>query len=140
MSASINKAIVIGTLGRDPETRFLQSGAQVCTLNVATNHRWKNKQSGEWNEETEWHKITVWGKTAEACGNYLRKGRQVYVEGRLKTTSYEKDGVKKYTTEIVADTVQFLGGKEQSSQGQGTSDCNRDPDPRDAAMQDDIPF
>ena len=114
MSASINKAIVIGNLTRDPESRFLDGGSQVCSLSVATNRKWKNKQTGEYQEETEFHNITVWGKQAEHCANYLRKGRKVYIEGRLKTDSYEKDGVKKYSTKIVADTVQFLGGKETS--------------------------
>lgn len=108
--AGVNKAIVLGRLGRDPELRYMQNGQPVCRLNVATSRRYQNKNN-EMVEETEWHRITVWGKQAEHCNNYLTKGREVYVEGRLRTSSYEKDGQKHYTTEIVADTVQFIGGR-----------------------------
>jgi len=120
---SVNKAIIVGTLGRDPETHFTKGGGQICKLSVATNHKWTNKQTGEKQEETEWHRVTVFGKQAEHCGNYLRKGRQVYIEGRLQTSSYEKDGVKKYSTDIIAERVQFLGGgeKRQSNSGVGYS-------------------
>lgn len=107
--SGVNKAIVLGFLGRDPELRYLQSGQPVCRLNVATSRRFTNKNN-EQIEETEWHRVSVWGKQAEHCNNYLSKGRQVYVEGRLRTSKYEKDGAEHYTTEIVADTVQFIGG------------------------------
>jgi len=108
--AGVNKAIILGHLGRDPELRYMQSGQPVCRLNIATSRRYLNKNN-EAVDETEWHRVTVWGKQAEHCNNYLTKGRQVYVEGRLKTSSYDKDGQKHYSTEIVADTVQFIGGR-----------------------------
>lgn len=118
--AGINKVILIGNLGRDPELRYTQSGMPVASLSVATTRKWKNKQTNEWTEETEWHRVSVFGQTAEHCNNYLSKGRQVYVEGRLRTRSYDdKDGNKRYTTEIVADTVQFLGGRGEGGGGRG---------------------
>lgn len=123
---SLNQAQIIGRLGRDPELRYTQSGQPVCSLNVATSYKYTNKQN-ELVEETEWHRISVWGKQAENCNSYLKKGSQVFVQGRLKTTSYDKDGVKHYKTEIVADTVQFLDKRESSGdsdrqqQGQGGS-------------------
>ena len=117
--AGVNKAIILGHLGRDPELRYLQSGQPVCKLNIATSRRYTNKQN-ESVEETEWHRVSVWGKQAEHCNNFLTKGRQVYVEGRLRTSSYDKDGQKHYTTEIVADTVQFIGGRgEGGAEGGG---------------------
>ena len=110
--AGINKVILVGNLGRDPELRYTQGGTAVANLSVATTRRWRNKQTNEMVEETEWHRVSVWGQTAEHCNNYLSKGRQVYVEGRLRTRSYDdKDGNKRYSTEIVADVVQFLGGQ-----------------------------
>lgn len=108
--AGVNKAIILGRLGRDPELRYMQNGQPVCKLNVATSRKYTNKNN-EMVEETEWHRVTVWGKQAEHCNNFLTKGREVYVEGRLRTSSYDKEGQKHYTTEIVADTVQFLGGR-----------------------------
>ena len=117
--AGINKAIIVGNLGADPELRFTQSNTPVCKLSVATTRTWSNQQSGERQSETEWHRITVWGKQAEMCDKYLSKGRQVYIEGRLRTTSYDKDGQKHYSTEIVAEVVQFLGSKNDSEGGGG---------------------
>ena len=114
--AGVNKAIILGHLGRDPELKYLQSGQPVCKLNIATSRKYTNKNN-EPVEETEWHRVSVWGKQAEHCNNYLTKGRQVYVEGRLRTSSYDKDGQKHYTTEIVADTVQFIGGREGGAEG-----------------------
>lgn len=109
---SVNKVILIGNLGRDPELRYTQGGGPVASLSVATTRKWKNKQSNELVEETEWHRVSVFGQQAEHCNNYLSKGRMVYVEGRLRTRSYDdKDGIKRYSTEIVADNVVFLGGK-----------------------------
>jgi single-strand DNA-binding protein len=108
--ASVNKVIIVGNLGRDPELRTTQSGQAVCQLNMGTNRKYKNK-ADEMVEETEWHRVVVWGKQAEHCGQYLKKGAAAYVEGRLKTSSYEKDGITKYSTEIIADTVQFLSPK-----------------------------
>jgi single-strand DNA-binding protein len=116
--ASVNKVIIVGHLGRDPELRFTQGGMAVAKLAVATSRKWTNKETQQTQEETEWHRVTVWGKSAEACDKYLAKGSQVYVEGRLRTSSYEQDGVKKYATEIVSDTVQFLGGRGDGGSGQ----------------------
>jgi single-strand DNA-binding protein len=117
---SVNKVILIGNLGRDPELRYMQSGSPVASLNIATTRKWRNKQTNEMVEETEWHRVSVFGPQAEHCNNYLSKGRQVYVEGRLRTRSYDdKDGVKKYATEIIADTVQFLGGRDGGGGGGG---------------------
>jgi single-strand DNA-binding protein len=137
MSNGVNKVILIGNLGRDPETRHTKSGQPVCSLSLATTRKWKNKQTGELQEETEWHRITVWGKQAEHCQNYLAKGRSCYVEGRLKTSSFEQDGVKKYSTEIIADTEQFLGGRGDASIQSSTGSSSPSP----AAPGDDaIPF
>jgi single-strand DNA-binding protein len=116
--AGVNKAIILGRLGRDPELRYMQSGQPVCKLNIATSRKYTNKNN-EMIEETEWHRVSVWGKQAEHCNNFLTKGREVYVEGRLRTSSYDKDGQKHYTTEIVADTVQFLGGRGEGGGGGG---------------------
>ena len=106
--SGVNKVIIIGRLGQDPEMKAVGQGTTVTRLNVATSENWVGKD-GQKQERTEWHRITVWGKLAEICGKYLAKGRQVYVEGRLQTRSWEDNGVKKYSTEIVATTVQFLG-------------------------------
>lgn len=114
--ASVNKVIVVGNLGRDPEMRTFPSGDQVANVTVATTDRWKDKQSGEMREATEWHRIVFNGRLAEIAGQYLRKGSQVYVEGSLRTRKWtDKDGIEKYTTEIRADQMQMLG----SRQGQG---------------------
>lgn len=114
--ASVNKVIVVGNLGRDPEMRTFPSGDQVANVTVATTDRWKDKQSGEMREATEWHRIVFNGRLAEIAGQYLRKGSQVYVEGSLRTRKWtDKDGVEKFTTEIRADQMQMLG----SRQGQG---------------------
>ncbi|MFV8750961.1 single-stranded DNA-binding protein [Nannocystaceae bacterium ST9] len=118
--AGINKVILIGHLGRDPELRYMQNGNPVASLNIATSRRWKNKQTNEMVEETEWHRVSVFGVQAEHCNNYLSKGRMVYVEGRLKTRSYDdKDGVKRYSTDIIAEDVQFLGGRGEGGGGGG---------------------
>jgi len=114
--ASVNKVIVVGNLGRDPEMRTFPSGDQVANVTVATTDRWKDKQSGEMREATEWHRIVFNGRLAAIAGQYLRKGSQVYVEGSLRTRKWtDKDGIEKYTTEIRADQMQMLG----SRQGQG---------------------
>lgn len=112
--AGINKVIVVGRLGANPEMRYTNSGMGVCNFNLATSENWVDKQ-GQKKERTEWHRIVVWGKLGELCNEYLKKGRQTYVEGRLQTRSWDdKNGNKRYTTEIVANTVQFLGPAEQS--------------------------
>ena len=111
--ASVNKVIIIGNLGKDPEVRYMPSGSAICNITVATSRQWKDKTSGERQEETEWHRITFFDRMAEIAGEYLKKGRPVYVEGRLKTRKYtDKDGVEKYATDIVATEMQLLGGRE----------------------------
>jgi single-strand DNA-binding protein len=110
--SGVNKVIVLGRLGADPEVKNVSANQTVARLSVATSENWTDKE-GQKQERTEWHRVVVWGKLAELCGKYLSKGRQVYVEGRLQTRSWEdQQGQKKYTTEIVANTVQFLGGGE----------------------------
>lgn len=110
MAGGINKVILIGNLGVDPEVRFTPSGQAVANFRIATNESWVDKNQQK-QERTEWHRIVVWGKLAELCGEYLKKGRQAYIEGRLQTREWtDKEGKKNYTTEIVAQTVQFLGG------------------------------
>ncbi|MEW6055647.1 MAG: single-stranded DNA-binding protein [Bdellovibrionota bacterium] len=109
MPMSVNKVLIIGRLGSNPEVRFTPSGAAVANFSVATNESWNDK-SGQKQERTEWHRVVVWGKLAQLCGEYLAKGRQVYVEGRLQTRQWQdKDGQTKYTTEVIANTIQFLG-------------------------------
>jgi single-strand DNA-binding protein len=111
--ASINKVILIGNLGRDPEVRYTANGAAICNVTIATSRNWKDKNSGEKVEETEWHRVVFYDRLAEIAGEYLKKGRSVYVEGRLKTRKWtDKDGVEKYTTEVIADNMQMLGGRE----------------------------
>ena len=113
--AGINKVIIVGNLGKDPEVTYVPSGAAVAKFSVATSETWKDKTSGEKKERTEWHRIVAWDKLGEICGKYLSKGRQVYVEGKLQTHSYDdKEVVKRYVTEIIAQEVQFLGGKGDS--------------------------
>ena len=116
--ASVNKVILIGNLGRDPEVRYAPSGAAICNVTIATSRQWKNKDSGERQEETEWHRVVFYDRLAEIAGEYLKKGKSVYVEGRLKTRKWtDKDGVEKYTTEIVAQEMTMLGGREGGSGG-----------------------
>ncbi|MDB0565564.1 single-stranded DNA-binding protein [Ralstonia solanacearum] len=116
--ASVNKVIIVGNLGADPETRYMPSGDAVTNIRVATTDRYKDKASGEMKEATEWHRIAFFGRLAEIAGEYLKKGSQVYVEGRLKTRQWEKDGQKQYSTEIVAEQMQMLGGR-QGMGGEG---------------------
>ena len=116
--ASVNKVILIGNLGRDPEVRYTPSGAAVCNLSLATTRNWKNRDSGERQEETEWHRVVLYDRQAEIAGEYLKKGRPVYIEGRLKTRKWQdKEGRDQYTTEIVAETMQLLGGREGGGMG-----------------------
>jgi len=143
MARGVNKVIVIGNLGSDPEMRYTASGAGVCELRVATNESWTDK-NGQRQERTEWHRIVVWGKRAEVCSKYLAKGRQVYVEGRLQTRSWDdKDGNKRYTTEIVANDVQFLSSN-NSNAGSRSDDGPPPPSEpygfNDSSPDDDIPF
>jgi single-strand DNA-binding protein len=117
--ASVNKVVLIGNLGKDPDVRYMPDGGAVANLTLATSSSWKDKNTGEKREETEWHRIVIYGRLAEIAGEYCKKGKSVYIEGRLKTRKWaDKDGVDKYTTEIVADQMQLLGGKsDQSEQG-----------------------
>ena len=118
--ASVNKVILIGNLGRDPEVRYTPTGAAVCNVSIATTRNWKSKESGERTEETEWHRVVFYDRLAEIAGEYLKKGRPVYVEGRLKTSKWQdKDGAEKYTTEIIAEQMQLLGGREGGGGGGG---------------------
>jgi len=115
--ASVNKVILIGNLGRDPETRYTTGGDAITNLNLATSEQWKDK-SGEKQEKTEWHRVVLFGRQAEIAGEYLKKGRSVYIEGRLQTRKYtDKDGVEKYSTEIVGDRMQLLGSREGAGGG-----------------------
>jgi single-strand DNA-binding protein len=151
--ASVNKVILVGNLGRDPETRYSPDGAAITNVTIATSDRWKDKASGEMKEATEWHRVVFFGRLAEIAGEYLKKGRPVYVEGRLRTRKWtDKEGHERYTTEIVADNMQMLGSRE----GAGGGDFEDAP-PRAAGreaggrapakpasniadMDDDIPF
>jgi single-strand DNA-binding protein len=107
--ASLNKVMIIGNLGKDPEVSYTPSGMAVARFSVATTDYWNDKATGERKEKTEWHRIVAFAKLGETCGRYLTKGKSVYVEGRLQTTSYEKDGITRYTTDIIASTIQFIG-------------------------------
>ena len=158
MTRSVNKVIVLGHLGRDAETAFTQSGVAVTKFSVATSRRWKDSQSDEWKEETDWHNVVLW--RSENLSNYLTKGKQVYVEGRLQARSYEdRDSVKRYVTEIVADDVISLGGQHGSgsqdqpasskgnsaglvSQPRGRTALASAPpaDPSSGPVTDDVPF
>jgi single-strand DNA-binding protein len=148
MAAGVNKVILIGNLGRDPELRYTQSGQAVANFTLATTETWNKKEGGR-EERTEWHRIVAWGRTAELCAQYLAKGRTVYVEGRLQTREWEnREGQKQRTTEIVALTVQFLGGARGSGPGQagaGATGGGPDaggpvPDIDAPPPGDDIPF
>lgn len=109
---SVNKVILVGNLGSDPEVRYTPSGSPVATFSIATNEKWTDKGTGDKKERTEWHRIVAWGRLGEICGEYLSKGKQIYIEGRIQTRSWEdRDGNKRYTTEIVAQNMQMLGGR-----------------------------
>lgn len=148
--ASVNKVIIVGNLGRDPEVRYMQNGDAVCNISVATTTSWKDKNTGEKREETEWHRIVFYRRLAEIAGEYLRKGRAVYVEGRLKTRKWQdkETGVDRYTTEIIGDQMQMLGGG-----GDGGGQSSQSPAPQRAVapaqpaaggggmdLDDDVPF
>jgi len=144
---SVNKVILVGNLGKDPEVRFTGGGKAVCKFPLATSEVW-NDAEGHKQERTEWHNIVVWGKQGENCGQYLSKGRQVYVEGAIRSHSYDdKDGNKRYMTEIIAQQVRFLGGGAGQGQGQGRGSGASAPPPMPEEMpggpsstDDDIPF
>ena len=154
--ASVNKVIVVGNLGADPETRYLPSGEAVTNIRVATTDKWKDKASGEMKEATEWHRIAFFGRLAEIAGEYLKKGSQVYVEGSLRTRKWQdKDGHDRYSTDIRADVMQMLGSRAGSGEPRGAAsgadqaEAKSEPAARPAAkkpagkfddMADDIPF
>ncbi len=119
MARGINKVILVGNLGADPETRYTPSGTAITSIRIATSESWKDKTTGEQQERTEWHRVEFFGRIAEIAGEYLKKGRQVYVEGKLRTDEYEKDGVKRYSTKVIADEMQMLGGREGGGEGGG---------------------
>ena len=119
MARGINKVIIVGNLGADPETRYTPSGTAITTIRVATSESWKDKQTGEQQERTEWHRVKFFSRLAEIAGEYLKKGSQVYVEGRLRTEEYEKDGIKRWSTDIVADEMQMLGSRGGAGGGEG---------------------
>jgi single-strand DNA-binding protein len=124
---SVNKVILLGNLGRDPELRFLPNGDAVCNFSIATTDSWKDK-AGEKQEKTEWHNIVMYRKLAEIAGEYLKKGRPVYLEGRLQTRKWQtKDGQDRYTTEIVADNMQMLGGRDAGTQSTSKNEFNQEP-------------
>jgi single-strand DNA-binding protein len=160
--ASVNKVILVGNLGRDPEVRYSPDGVAICNVSIATSSQWKDKASGEKREETEWHRVVMYNRLAEIAGEYLKKGRSVYIEGRLKTRKWQdkETGADRYSTEIIADQMQMLGGREGGGEG-GFDDGSRQQRPpaaRPAApasrsapapaggganladMEDDIPF
>ncbi|MBA3454241.1 MAG: single-stranded DNA-binding protein [Deltaproteobacteria bacterium] len=150
MAGGVNKVILVGNLGADPDMRYTPSGQGVCELRIATSESWNDK-NGQRQERTEWHRVVVWGKRAEVCSKYLSKGRQVYVEGRIQTRTYDdKEGNKKYMTEIIAAEVQFLGGGKGEGGPGARSGHEGAPPPSDADFgggggsgggpDDDIPF
>ena len=141
--AGINKVILIGNLGNDPEVRYTPDGTAVANFSIATSDEWTDKDTGEKKKRTEWHRIVAWRRLGEICGEYLSKGRQVYVEGKLQTRSWEKDGATRYTTEIIASDVQFLGTRDsadtyRSPRPAETPEFSK-PSPPDK-QDDDIPF
>ena len=146
MARGINKVILVGNLGADPETRYMPSGSAVTNLSVATSETWKDKQTGEQKERTEWHKVAMFNRLAEIAAEYLRKGSQVYIEGKLRTRKWQdRDGNDRWTTEIVADEMQMLGGR--GGGGGGSMPMNQDSGPSSPPPQagpddfdDDIPF
>ena len=155
MARGVNKAIIVGNLGGDPETRYMPSGGAVTNFTVATNESWKDKQTGEQKERTEWHRVAMFGRLAEIAAEYLRKGSQVYIEGKIRTRKWQgQDGQDRYTTEIIADEMQMLGGRggagggggfgggggggQQGGGQQGGGNAPPQPGPDD--FDDDIPF
>lgn len=149
MARGVNKAIILGTLGQDPDIRYTAGGAAVANISIATNEQWKDKESGEMQERTEWHRVVFFGRLAEIVGEYLRKGSQVYVEGRIQTRKWQdKEGKDRYTTEIVASEMQMLGSKsggttasfDQTPQQQQSAPAASSEHKSNDDFDDDIPF
>jgi single-strand DNA-binding protein len=138
--ASVNKAIIIGNLGRDPEIRFMPDGAAIGNLNIATTEKWKDKQTGEAKEATEWHRVVVRGRLAEIANEYLKKGSPCYIEGSIKTRKWtNKDGIEQYTTEIVAHSLQLIGSREASQAPSQPKPAAKPPSRDIRDMSNDIP-
>ena len=147
MARGVNKVILVATVGKDPEVKYMPSGGAVVNLTAATNESWKDKQTGEKKERTEWHRLTFYNRLAEIVGEYVRKGSQIYIEGRLRTRDYEKEGQKHYVTEIMVDEMQMLGGRsgtgggDRSMRDEAPSRAPSTPESTGGDFQDDdIPF
>ena len=146
--AGVNKVIILGNLGADPELRSSPSGVTTCRLSIATSMNWTDKGSGEKKEKTEWHRVVFFGRSAEVIDQYLKKGQQLYVEGRLQTSKYEKDGIERYSTDIIGESFNFISGSASSGQNsnQFSDDMNQDKknsnqqDSSSDDFDDDIPF
>ena len=137
----VNKVIVVGNLGQDPETKYMPSGSAVTNISIATSESWKDKQTGEQKERTEWHRVSMFGRLAEIAAEYLRKGSQVYIEGKLQTDKWQdKDGNDRYTTKIIANQMQMLGSRQ--GQSQSTPSASQPPPPQSSPddFDDDIGF
>jgi single-strand DNA-binding protein len=144
--ASVNKVILMGNLGRDPEVRYMPNGEAVANFSIATTENWKDK-AGNAQSKTEWHNIVLYRRLAEVAGEYLKKGRPVYIEGRLQTREWEKDGVKRYSTEIIGDSMQLLGGRDTAGSGDSGGNTSQQSAPPSSApskpaddFEDNIPF
>tara|TARA_B100000586_G_C19960751_1_gene363620 strand:+ start:239 stop:688 length:450 start_codon:yes stop_codon:yes gene_type:complete len=148
--AGVNKVIILGNLGADPELRSSPSGVTTCRLSIATSTNWTDKSSGEKKEKTEWHRVVFFGRAAEVIDQYMKKGQQLYVEGRLQTSKYEKDGIERYSTDIIGESFNFISGSGSSSAGsdnnkfdndmnQDTNDNSQEKSNKDE-FEDDIPF
>tara|TARA_B100001027_G_C16151509_1_gene278362 strand:+ start:249 stop:689 length:441 start_codon:yes stop_codon:yes gene_type:complete len=145
--AGVNKVIILGNLGADPELRSSPSGVTSCRLSIATSMNWTDKGSGEKKEKTEWHRVVFFGRSAEVIDQYLKKGQQLYIEGRLQTSKYEKDGIERFSTDIIGESFNFISGSGSSNQGnnQFSDDMNQDKNntPQSSNsddFEDDIPF
>ena len=148
--AGVNKVIVLGNLGADPELRSSPSGVTTCRLSIATSMNWTDKSSGEKKEKTEWHRVVFFGRSAEVIDQYLKKGQQLYIEGRLQTSKYEKDGIERYSTDIIGESFNFISGSGSSSSNnsnqfandmsQDSSSSNKQEKAKTDDFDDDIPF
>ena len=145
---SVNKAILLGRVGKDPELRTMPSGMQLVQLSMATNHRKKNKESGDWEDQTEWHRVVFFGKSAETIAQYTQKGKELYVEGRIQTQKYtDKEGIERYSTDIIAENFRFVGGGKTSSSQSNDFNQSSDNNPANSSKDneffqdnDDVPF
>lgn len=139
--AGKNLVIILGKLGRDPEMKYTASGTAICNFSVATSESWKDKNTGEKQEKTEWHRIVAYRQLGEVCGKYLEKGRDVFIEGKIQTREWtDKDGAKRYTTEIIAENVTFVGGSGGKNKNGGHAPPETPKPPRQAVDDSDIPF